>query len=334
MEFLNEVVAKEPLNERRGQLLPLVIKPAHSGVDLVSWIKGNMDQFEADLTRHGGILLRGFGVDTVQAFNDFMACFNTDPLPYMFRSSPRKELDESFKNIYFSTSYPNKRFINMHNESSYSRMWGRKIIFCCLKPAEEGGETPITDSRRVLKDLNPRLVSKFRSGGVKYRRNLRPDLGMPWQEVFQTDDINVAIGTCRRYRIDYKFDGDENFTIEWVKPAIYRHPVSGEEVWFNHVFFFNKFARFEELGLSADDPLPSDFLTSDTFFGDGSEITYQEYLEIKDAYEKNKVIFPYQKGDILYLDNMLAAHGRNPYKGERIIATAIIEGIYDADVML
>lgn len=310
-------------------MLPLFIQSENKEADLIQWIQLNRTSFEEDLVKHGGVLLRGFGIRTAEDFNAFMKCFNTEPLPYMFRSSPRQELSATIRNIYLSTTYPNERSINMHNESSYSRVWGKRIVFCCLQPAAEGGETPIADSRKVLKDINPRLVARFREKGVKYRRNLLPEVGLPWQEVFQTTEKSVVKSICQKNNIEYSFKGDDHLVIEWIKPAIYQHPVSGEETWFNHVLFFNKFARYEELELDPEDLLPDEFLTSDTFFGDGAEISYQEFQQVKEAYVKNRIVIPYQKGDVLFLDNMLSAHGRNPYKGDRVIATAIIDAMYD-----
>jgi hypothetical protein len=184
----------------------------------------------------------------------------------------------------------------------------------------------------VLQDIPPGLIKKFKEKGVKYRRNLISNIGMPWQEVFQTTDKSTVESICKKNNISYEFLSEDDVIIEWVKPAVYKHPVSMRETWFNHVFFFNKFSRYEELGLQPTDFLPAEYLASETFFGDGTDISYQEYLDIKNAYDKNKVIFPYEKGDILFLDNMLTAHGRNPYKGDRTIATAIIEAAYDAPV--
>ncbi|OQP54216.1 hypothetical protein A4H97_22220 [Niastella yeongjuensis] len=327
--FIDSIVHKQTLDAFGELAFPLFIEPATEGVDLAEWLPAHKESFEEDLSRHGAILFRGFDISTPQHFNRFVQCFNTAPLPYMFRSSPRKELDRSIKNIYLSTSYPNERVINMHNEASYSRVWGRKIIFCCIQPAAAGGETPIADSRKVLQSLSAALQVKFREKGVMYRRNLFAEIGMPWQEVFQTNDKNEVRQLCEKNRIEYRFTGNDDCIIEWRKEAIYKHPVSGCDTWFNHVFFFNRFSRYEELGLSPDDFLPEEYLASDTFFGDGSPISFEEYKEIRDAYEKNKIIFPYQKGDVLFLDNMLAAHGRNPYEGERTIATAILEAAYD-----
>jgi alpha-ketoglutarate-dependent taurine dioxygenase len=305
------------------------IRPEGEEGSAVQWMHRHKDQFEQDLAIHGSIVLSGFDVRNAVDFRDFMECFNTEPLPYMFRSSPRQELDKSIQNIYLSTSYPQDRPINLHNECSYSRVWGRKIVFCCIKPADEGGETPIADSRKVLQDIDPSLVRKFRSRGVRYRRNLLQSLGMPWQEVFQTTDKQVAMETCKKNDIDYSFSSKGDMQIEWVKPAIYNHPVTGEETWFNHVMFFNRYSYYEELGLDYADYLPDRYLTAETFFGDGTPITHEEYLNIRQAFLKNRIDISYKQGDILFLDNMLSAHGRNPYKGERIIATAIIEPACD-----
>jgi len=323
------LVTKELLADSTGNSLPLVVKPRFKGVSLTDWIGSNKGEFDADLLKYGALLLRGFGIEHLEDFGQFVASFKSEPLTYMFRSSPRHELDKAVKNVYNSTTYPREERINLHNESSYSRSWGMKIIFCCLVVADEGGETPLADSRKVLADVPPGIVAKFRARGVMYRRKLIRDMGMSWQEVFQTDDKAVVDHVCKLNNIRYKFVSDNYLEIEWVKKAVYHHPASGEETWFNHVFFFNKYARYQELGLELEEAAPSGLIHSDTLYGDGTAIGVDEYLAIKEAYRKNTVALPYQQGDILFLDNMLVAHGRNPYKGSRTVATAIIEPASD-----
>jgi alpha-ketoglutarate-dependent taurine dioxygenase len=304
---------------------PLVVRPRFKGVDLVDWVKKNRAEFEKELHLHGGLLLRGFDITTLENFGRFVDSFESAPLAYMFRSSPRHELNKEVKNVYNSTDYPQKESIKLHNESSYSRSWGMKIMFCCLQPAEAGGETPIADSRKVLKSIDPELVNKFKAKGVLYKRTLIRDIGMSWQEVFQTSDRKTVEEICQKNDIRYDFVSDDHLDIEWVKPAVYTHPVSKEETWFNHIYFFNKYARYEELGLDYSELAPADLIHTDTLFGDGTAISVDEYLHIKAAYDQCTISFPYEKGDIIFLDNMLAAHGRNPFKGSRLIATAIIE---------
>lgn len=319
------LIIKETLNLSSESTLPLVIKPRLKGVDLTEWVQKNSAEFNADLCKHGGILFRGFDTTTLETFGNFVNAFGSKPLSYMFRSSPRHELDPGVRNVYNSTIYPKAERINLHNESSYSRTWGMRILFCCLQPAAEGGETPIADSRKVLESIPPSLVQKFREKGVMYRRRLIKDISMSWQEVFQTTDRKEVENICNKNVIRYDFIDDDHLEIEWVKKAVYQHPSSGEDTWFNHVLFFNKYARYEELGLNPGDRVPEDLIHTDTLFGDGTEISIDEYLSIKKAYQQHTVAFTYEKGDILFLDNMLAAHGRNSYKGERLIATAIID---------
>ena len=315
----------EALHHPSRQLLPVVVKPKWRGVDLSSWVKTNKEKFDSLLVKHAGILFRGFDMNTLEDFGHFVNSFDTAPIPYMFRSSPRHELNQKVKNVYNSTTYPSGESIRLHNESSYGQDWGLKIIFCCLTPASQGGETPIADSRQILKDIPVEIVEKFRQKGVLYKRKLNKDVGMAWQEVFQTDDKNVVIEVCKSNAIEYQFIDEDHLAIQWVKKAIYQHPVSKEETWFNHIYFFNKFSRYEDLGVDLNEQLPDHLIYTDTLFGDGSEIDKETYQMIKNAYEKNKISFRYEQGDIILLDNMLAAHGRNPYQGDRLIATAIIE---------
>ena len=60
-----------------------------------------------------------------------------------------------------------------------------------------------------------------------------------------------------------------------------------------------------------------------TYYGDGSEISKEEIEEIRAAYAKASIKFPWEKGDVLFVDNMMVAHGRSAYKGERKIVVSM-----------
>jgi len=47
--------------------------------------------------------------------------------------------------------------------------------------------------------------------------------------------------------------------------------------------------------------------------------------EVRDSYRQEAVEFEWHKRDILMIDNMLTAHGRNPYVGFRKIAVGMAE---------
>ncbi len=297
---------------------PLIVAPKLSGLILTEWIIQNRDMFDQKVKIHGAILLRGFGINTVEKFQDFIKAFDVTPLEYKQRSSPRFEVA---KNIYDSTTYPNDQSINMHSENSYALTWAMRIVFCCIQPAQEQGETPIADNRYVFKYLSSATREKFLNKGVKYIRNISKGIGLSWEEIFQTDDKKIVEEECRRNGMAFKWEDDgERLVLEWNNNAIYDHPYSGEQIWFNHAFFFNKYALNEDVlsTFQSDDELPFQ-----TYFGDGTKITREEIEEIRLAYEKSTTVFPWLQGDVLFLDNMLMAHGRRPYKGDRKIIVSM-----------
>jgi alpha-ketoglutarate-dependent taurine dioxygenase len=297
---------------------PLLLQPALSGLILTEWIKENMALFNQKLSAHGAILLRGFKVNTTEKLQHFIGAFNAAPLEYRQRSSPRYEVA---KNIYHSTTHPPDQHINMHSENSYALSWAMRIIFCCVEPARAQGETPIADNRLVLNYLSPGTRDKFREKGVRYVRNLSKGIGLSWEEAFQTSDRAKVEAECTGSGMEFSWEPDERLKLRWNNQAIHRHPHTGEEMWFNHAFFFNKHALSKEtlFAFQSDEELPFQ-----TYYGDGSEISAEEVEEIRAAYEKATVLFPWQKGDVLFLDNMLTSHGRRPYQGDRKIIVSML----------
>jgi hypothetical protein len=59
--------------------------------------------------------------------------------------------------------------------------------------------------------------------------------------------------------------------------------------------------------------------------GDGTPITLDEIAQIYDALDAEEIAFPWQRGDLLLLDNIAVAHGRNPFKGSRDIQVALFD---------
>jgi hypothetical protein len=63
--------------------------------------------------------------------------------------------------VYGSTPYPPEQAILFHNESSHLHYWPLKIWFFCVQPAQQGGETPIVDCRKVYQLLDPSCEKNF-----------------------------------------------------------------------------------------------------------------------------------------------------------------------------
>lgn len=54
-----------------------------------------------------------------------------------------------------------------------------------------------------------------------------------------------------------------------------------------------------------------------TYFGNGEEIADEKALEISRVYRGAEVVFDWQSGDVMMLDNWRVAHGRKPFEGNR-----------------
>jgi alpha-ketoglutarate-dependent taurine dioxygenase/acyl carrier protein len=302
--------------------LPLVMRPGVEGVDLVAWAGQNRDLIESRLRQYGAILFRDFDARSLSRFEQIAKAISPSLMAYGERSSPRHVLNG---HIYTSTDHPADQHILLHNEQSYTLDWPMKIWFFCLRPASERGRTPIADSRLIFRRLPASLVEKFVEKQVMYVRNYGDMLGLSWKEAFQTEDKRAVEEHCRRVSIEFEWKDDSRLRTKQIRPAVRTHPRTGETVWFNHAVFFN----VHSLEATARDSLRSGIdemdLPFNTFYGDGSPIEPSVVEQIRDTYTREQVAFEWQAGDILMLDNMLVAHGREPFSGPREIAVAMAE---------
>src|SRR5262245_60529994 len=79
---------------------PLVITPQVGDMDLIDWAKGNLEFIELSLQTHGGILFRGFTLDSHEKFDQFVRSIHPKLLDYLDQHTPRTKISG---NIYTST---------------------------------------------------------------------------------------------------------------------------------------------------------------------------------------------------------------------------------------
>ena len=309
--------------------LPLLVEPAAEGVDLVAWATAHRDDLEKDLLQHGGILFRGFDGAGPARLDTFIRALSGAPLQYSERSSPRSQVEG---NIYTSTDYPADQSIAMHCENSYAARWPRRIFFHCVVPPEEGGETPLADVRRVYERIDPALREQFRQRKVLYLRNYREGLGLSWQTVYQTSDPAEVEARCRAKGIDVEWKAGGQLRTRAVREAVVRHPQTNEWIWFNHAMFFHASSLAPEIRDGLKLLFKEDELPANTFYGTGEPIDDADVAQIRRAYEAEAVSFPWQRGDVLMLDNMLVSHSRRPFKGVRNVLVGMAEPMQWSDL--
>lgn len=326
---LEALVATAPMFEDHH--LPLVVRPATDGVDLNGWAEANPDEIRQLLRRHRAVLLRGFGITRVEDFQRFVDLTSDGPaLDYKDRSTPRETRGSK---VYTSTVYPADQTIKPHNEGTYWLTWAMKLYFCCRVAATKGGETPIADVRRVCQRLSPELRQRFADRGMVLVRNYNDGFGLSWQEVFQTEDRAEVEDYCRANGIGFEWKNGDRLRTRQVRPAIRRHPETGEPVWFNHAAFFHITSLEADLRQALLDDFGEQGLPYNTYYGDGSRIDEDDIAEIHAAYREETIMFPWESGDVMILDNMCVAHARQPYEGEREVVVMMTEPYTGAETV-
>jgi len=300
----------------------LVVLEPRSPLDLITWARACRQELGRLLLNHGGILLRGFEGPTARRLEELAETVSGRALPYQERSSPRTRVAG---NVYTSTEHPAHQRIFFHNELSYNLTFPLKIFFSCMVPAEKGGGTPVADVRRVYRLLDPEIRRRFEEKRYLYVRNLGGGIGLPWQEVFQTSDRSDVEAYCRQNQIETTWLPDGRLRTRQVRPAVARHPHCGEMVWFNHVAFFHPSTLDKDVREALTTAFSEDDLPNNTYYGDGTTIEPSVLDEIRGCYEEASVRFNWHKGDILLLDNMLTAHGRESFSGPRRVLTVMTE---------
>lgn len=325
---LSEVNLVKTSSLTPGETLPLVVQPAVESPNLVEWTSNNLEFINSKLLKHGGLLLRGFNVTSVPEFERFAdaAC------PKLFGDYGDLPREEMGGKVYSSTPYPNDETILFHNESSHMNQWPLKQFFYCVTAAQEGGETPIIDCRKAYQLLDPEVCQKFEEKGLMYVRNFTGKLDVTWEEFFHTEDRAVVEEYCRPANIECEWKEDGTLKTKQVRPAVIKHPLSGEMLFFNqipihHISCLKPSVRDSLLSLFGEDNLPRN-----VYYGDGTPIEDEVVQDIIDLYYRIAVSFPWQEGDILMVDNMLTSHSRNPFKGPRKIVVAMGEMIHHKDL--
>jgi alpha-ketoglutarate-dependent taurine dioxygenase len=310
------LVRSEPFDEPGHVLLVQPVMP----IDLAIWARDQQDWVEQQLARHGGLLFRGFQIATAAVLDRVTMAIAGEPLVYRERSSPRHQVSG---NVYTSTEHPADQTIFLHNENSYQHTWPRRVLFACATPPQTGGRTPIADTRRVFQRIDPAIRQRFIERGVMYVRNFGEGLGLSWQVVFQTEDRSAVDAYCRTAGIEVQWRDANRLRTRQVRPAVVRHPRTGEMSWFNHAVFFH----LSTLEPSIREALLSQFSEEDvpnnSYYGDGRPIEPSVLDELRVAYAEATRTFSWQTGDLLLLDNLLMAHGREPFTGPRSILVSL-----------
>lgn len=293
---------------------PLLVQPRLSGMRLDAWLEQNRATLRQWLDEHGAILLRGFEITDERALHGIVTAAGLSPLEYRYRSTPRRELEQR---IYSSTEYPSAEKIPQHHENSYTTRYPALLWFACFDDRFTGGCTPLSDGSDVHARLDPVIRSELIERGLCYVRRYDNFVDLSWQETFQTTERGAVESACAERGIDWKWlDGGVLETRQSAQVHIV-HPASGRLIWFNQAHLFFRAGQALDVVEGA--------CSRHVMFADGSEIPSVYIDEIRRCYDACEQRFAWSRGDVLVLDNLRYAHGRDPFLGSRRIAVAMTD---------
>jgi alpha-ketoglutarate-dependent taurine dioxygenase len=329
---------------------PLVVMPeSNASLErLLELIQSNHADLSQSLYKHGAVLFRGFEVGSAKDFERVAQTMDPDLKNDYLGTSPRDKVGGT-DFVFTASELPNFYPIMQHCEMSFLPHPPKKLFFYCHTAPNYGGETPICDFRKVYADLNPEIRAEFERKGVMTVRNYAGPGSKSkfnlfelksWEQMFLTSDKALVSKKCKDNGIEYKWLDGDRLQLITRTPAMLNHPVTGSKAWFNHtqVFhleasvyeyfhinkhqkrwksvFFNYFSKLLVYLKKSKNPMDQ---SMHVLFGDGSEIPSSYVQHLEEVIWKNMAIYPWQKGDVIVLDNFSTSHGRLPYEGQRDI---------------
>lgn len=316
---MESLCADAPFEVTATPGFPYLIEAGAGATHCQRWFGAAASGLVGQLRHTGALLLRGFPLRSAADFRAAVGAMAPQLRGYAGGTSPRSQVAEG---VYTSTEYPKQLEIPLHNEMSYSCQWPELLYFFCAVAPATGGETPLADSRGILARMPWDIVEEFERRQLMYVRNLASAQSRynSWTKAFETTDQARVEAYCRDMDIGYAWQPDGGLRIQEVRPALRTHPVTGERVWFNQVHLWH----------ASNTPMASNVsaqieagLPMAAYYGDGGRIDNDTLATVRAVMNAEKRLFRWQQGDLLMVDNVLAAHGRMPFDGPRQILVAM-----------
>ncbi|MEV6133405.1 TauD/TfdA family dioxygenase [Streptomyces violaceusniger] len=293
-----------------------------------AWLAAVHGELRAGLHTHGAVYVRGLPVHSVADFALVRDELIPSRTPYREKATPRSDYGAD---VFSSTDLPAAQRIRMHNENSYTLTFPGLLLFGCLTAPDHGGATAVADCREVLRNIPEELVARMRAGGWTLNRSYSEHLSIDWRTAFAAGSGRAVERYCEEHLISCAWQADGTLRTTQLRPGIIRHPRTGDEVWFNHLAFWNAFSLDEDVRETLLSECGPAALPFNTGFGDGAPPTAEDIDALNHAYDKATVRRTWRPGDLLLVDNILAAHGRDAFRGDRKIVVAMGEPVELAD---
>jgi len=268
----------------------------------------------------GDVVVIRQAIDDAESFRAMAHEYCGRLASYVYRSTPRTEIGDG---VYTASEYSRHERILLHNENSYQRRWPRRLCFGCLEPAARGGETTFASTRMVTAAIDRATLKRFVELGIMYVRTYSSYFDLTWQTTFQTDDPQRVEEYCRREEITFEWLAGGSLRTRQVCHGAATHPTTGELLSLNQAHLFHRSALAADVRAVLLASMPAGWLPRDALYGDGTPIDETDLEAVRRAFDHALTPYQWRRGDFAVFDNMLVAHGREPYSGRRTVLVAM-----------
>lgn len=291
----------------------------------IKWMEENREQLDKALVDFGTLVFRGFAFKTAEDFDRYSSLYDRYAGGYVAGASPRSSV---VGNVMESTRLAPHFLIWLHQEMAYLPNYPSRIAFFGRMVPEQGGATIIGDMREFTRRMPQDFRDLIEKHGVRGVRNYAPLGGgaqvarhlddKPWDEGFGTSDRGEVEEICASMGIKPIWNDDGSLTVVTITDAFSVHPVTGERIYRSILHTNNR--TYEHFG--QDNPVWDEARKHQAFhtgyaLGNGVALTPEQSREVEELVDSLIVRWQWQDGDIMLVDNLQVAHGRDPFVGDR-----------------
>lgn len=332
--------------------IPLALEPStpnttlDAAISTIESLQANNKTLTTLLATHGVLLFRNLPIHSASDFSRFAHAFGYKPHEIIGIVVDRPLLAP---NVAPANEAPPHILIYNHNESPQVPHAPEYIFFNChVAPGPgNGGETPISSSlelfhraQRELPDLISALATKGILSRVTYKVAPQYSGGSTLRQAFGKHILDTDDQATRRAKIEaqlrrygrgeyttwtWENDAEETLTVTHRLPAIRTQQSTNLPTLFTGLaaYYKNKHANNTSATAAGRNKVTSQM------FGDGTEIPEEWLGGLARITDEIRVLHTWEEGDVLVYDNVIAQHGRQPWKGEqgdRIVYASLWDG--------
>lgn len=323
-----------------GTVTPLALRPSAPTTLDAAVARVRALQVDATLTallaKHGALLFRGLPIKDAHDFSAFAHAFGFAPHEIVGIVVERGLLAA---NVAPANESPAHVTIYNHNESPQVPHAPGYIFFYGHRAPNEGGETPISSSAELYVRARaevPQLVADLERLGVLSTVRYRPEAqykgGSTLRDAFGKEWAEGDSEQVKRDKVEdqiRRYGRGEHTTWTWSEDGglEVRHviPVLRRQAGTNLPVLFTQLASVYVRTLAGE---ATSRITT-VSYGDGTPIPTEHLAKLKSITDDIRVLHRWQEGDVLVYDNVLAQHGREPWKGEqadRVVLASLFDG--------